>query len=267
MPDPSLSADRECHIWALPPEEDHVEQLRRESWGLLCKTEQQRHQAMRNPLVARRFLLGRCLLRRGLAVHLDVKPEELRFGLQGKGKPALTYPAAEGWSFNLSHSGQESVVAIAHCNAIGIDIEALSRGANVMRIAERFFSSAERRQIASWPEGPDNAALKLWVIKESITKALGESIWDALTGVQPNITGRNLGWLRPPPCGSEDNWALVLGPFRRRYVLALALHSPNGWSDKTILFRNHVLGQGETESLPFCPKMKTKNPITRPADV
>ncbi len=266
VPDRTLSATQECHLWVLPPEKDRVEQLCEEGRRLLCEEERRRHQAMRNPLAARRFLLGRCLLRLGLAQHLGAKPEELRFSHQTKGKPILRYPEAEGLCFNLSHSGEEAVVAIARCCALGIDLEALSRGASVLRIAERFFSLAERQQISSRPEGPESAALKLWVLKESVIKALGDSVWDAITSVCPDTSGPDLDWLLPPPAGSEESWALMVGPFRKHYVLALALRSASGWCGKTIRFRHHVLGQGEAENPLFSPEMKTRHPKMRQSD-
>jgi 4'-phosphopantetheinyl transferase len=264
-PGRTQSATQECHLWVLPQEKDQVEQLCEEGRGLLCKEERLRHQAMHNPQSARRFLLGRCLLRMGLAQHLGVRPEELRFNRQTKGKPVLWHPDVEGLCFNLSHSDEETVLAIARCCALGVDLEALSRGASAMRIAERFFPLAERQQILSRPEGRESAALKLWVLKESVTKAVGQSVWDALTSVCLDTSGPSLDWLLPPPAGSGESWALMVGPFRERYVLALALRAAGGWSGKTIRFRNHVLGQGEAKSLLFSPEMKTVYPTTRQA--
>ena len=114
----------------------------------------------------------------------------------------------------------------------------------------------------SRPEGPENTALKLWVLKESVTKAMGESVWDALASVNLDTSGPCLTWSLPPPAGREKDWALILGPFRDRYILALALRSASGWSGKTIRFRTHVLGQGETESPLFSPRLKTRHSIT-----
>jgi 4'-phosphopantetheinyl transferase len=259
------STVQECHLWVLPREKDQIEQLCEEGQGLFCEAERRRHQAMRNPQAARRFLLGRCLLRRGLAQHLGARPGELKFGRLTKGKPMLRDPEVEDLCFNLSHSGEETVLAIAQCRALGIDLEAKSRGATVMRIAERFFPLAERQQFSLRPEGRESAALKLWVLKESVIKAVGGSVWDALTSVCPDTSGRYLDWLLPPPAGSKESWALMVGSFRKRHVLALALRADGGWDGKTILFRNHVLGQGEAESLIFFPEMKTRHPIIRQA--
>jgi len=261
--DGALSTTQECHLWVLPPEKKHVEELCEEGRGLLCQEERVRYQAMRNPLAARRFLLGRCLLRVGLARHLGAKPEELKFGYQAKGKPVLRHPAVKGLCFNLSHSGEEVVLAIAQCCALGIDIEARSRGARVLRIAERFFPLAEHQQISSRPEGSESTALKHWVLKESVIKAVGDSVWDALTSVCLDTSGPDLDWLLPPPDGNEENWTLMVGPFRKNYVLAVALRSASGWSGKAIRFRNHVLGQGESMSLLFSPEMRTRHPISQ----
>jgi len=173
----------------------------------------------------------------------------------------------EGLCFNLSHSGGETVLAIAQCCALGIDLEARSRGTRVLRIAERFFPLAERQQISSLPEGPENVALKHWVLKESVIKAVGDSVWDALASVCPDTLGPDLDWLLPPPVGSEKNWALMVGSFRKHYSLALALRSASGWSGKAIRFRNHVLGQGESKDLLFSLEMKTRLPITQQAAV
>ncbi len=262
-PDGALSTTQECHLWVLPPEKKHVEELCEEGRGLLCEEECARYQAIRNPLAARRFLLGRCLLRVGLARHLGAKPEELKFDYQAKGKPVLRHPVVEGLCFNLSHSGEEVVLAIAQCCALGIDIEARSRGARVLRIAERFFPLAERQRISARPEDSESTALTHWVLKESVIKAVGDSVWDALESVCPDTSGPDLEWMRPPPAGNEENWAQVVGPFRKNYLLAVALYSTNGWSGKAIRFRHYVLGQGESESPFFCPEMGTRHTISR----
>jgi len=254
----------ECHLWVLPTEEDQVEQICEEGLGLLSEEERHRHRAMRHPLVARRFLLGRCLLRQGLSQDLGVKPEELRFSHQSKGKPILRTPEVEGLSFNLSHSGQEAVLAIARCGALGLDLESRSRGASALRIVKRFFPLGERKQISSRLEDPESTALKLWVLKESVTKAVGDSVWDTLTSVSLDISGVNLDWLLPPPAGREKDWALMLGPFREDYIFAIALRSATGWNGKTVRLRTHVLGQGEAETPHFVPELKTPHPIIRP---
>jgi len=262
MADPARTAVLDCHLWCLPPNKEHRQQLCEEGLGLLCDAELERYRNISNPNAASRFLLGRCLLRHGLAQHLGVAPEELSFSISTHGKPVLQHPDAEGLCFNLAHSREEAVVAIARCDRLGVDLEPQSRGAAALRIATHMFPHAERRLISSHSRGAEYAALTHWVIKESVAKAIGCGVGDALTSVCIECRGPELDWLLPPPAGHVNSWTLMAGLFRQHHVLALALQAHNRWHEKAIQIHSHVLGTDENSSILFSPITKTRNTTT-----
>jgi 4'-phosphopantetheinyl transferase len=93
----------------------------------------------------RRFVLGRGVLRLILGELLGVRPEGVQLVYGPFGKPAL----APGFSekplqFNVSHSGDLVLIAIAAGRAVGVDIERIGPENAFDSIAENFFSPAER---------------------------------------------------------------------------------------------------------------------------
>ena len=69
-----------------------------------------------------RYLIGRGLLRSLLGRYLDVVPQALRFETMVAGKPHLASCQGE-LQFNLAHSGDYVLIAIADRRAVGIDVE------------------------------------------------------------------------------------------------------------------------------------------------
>ncbi|HUP42520.1 MAG TPA: 4'-phosphopantetheinyl transferase, partial [Thermoanaerobaculia bacterium] len=95
----------------------------------------------------RRFTAGRGLLRRLLGELLGVAPEALVFAYGEKGKPRLVAGAAE-LRFNLSHSANGALLAVARGRELGVDLEAIRPMDDAEALVERFFHPAERRVFA-----------------------------------------------------------------------------------------------------------------------
>jgi phosphopantetheinyl transferase len=83
------------------------------------------------------------------------------------GKPFL--PENVSMKFNLSHGGNYAVLAVSD-KEIGVDIESLSRKANIDKIAKRVFTEAEQAYI----KGQDTLRFfQIWTAKEAVMKATG----------------------------------------------------------------------------------------------
>ncbi len=146
-----------------------------------------------------RFILCRGLLRRVLAERLQRAPQTLRFSTNGNGKPFL---AGGGPSFNVSHSRDRLLIAVADDRAVGVDIEFRREGMNVEAIASRWFSPAEQ---AACRAAADSTRLffDIWAHKEAYVKALGKGIYfdlPAFTVPLPlpadaPVGGENNSWL------------------------------------------------------------------------
>jgi 4'-phosphopantetheinyl transferase len=102
------------------------------------------------------------------------------YGPQGKPclSPALTQHHLE---FNLSHSEDLALIAIARGAAVGVDLERIRPLPDAGELAARFFSERENELIQSLSEDLRPAAfLRIWTRKEACLKASGEGIGHSL---------------------------------------------------------------------------------------
>ena len=99
-----------------------------------------------------RAIVGRGLLRHLLGTCLNRPPDGLQIFAGQNGKPELA-PALDAApvAFNVSHSGDWILIALAQQRAVGVDVEQMRSGIAVLEIAQRFFSEAERTGLAALP--------------------------------------------------------------------------------------------------------------------
>ena len=95
--------------------------------------------------------------------------EGVAFALGPNGKP-MPGGAASGWGFNLTHAGDWVLAALVRGAAIGVDLEATARRADIVGLSKRVFSDSEQAQVR---EGGREAFFTLWSQKEALLKALG----------------------------------------------------------------------------------------------
>jgi len=123
----------------------------------------------------RRYLAAHCALHHLLAVRTGVPAEALRFAEGPHGKPSLaSRPAC---AFNLSHSEDIALFALADEGEIGVDVEMLRPMHDATELAERNFSRAECAELASTPPKLRDLAFLLgWTRKEACLKAIGSGL-------------------------------------------------------------------------------------------
>lgn len=142
---------------------------------LLDEGETARYRKFKVEGARRQFLLSRGALRILLGDWLTQPPDQLSFGSGEFGKP---YAVIEGRpapvSFNISHSGNDGLIAIAASGRLGVDLEHRRPLADLDGIAGRVFGTDERHALSALTGG-DKAALffKLWTCKEALIKASG----------------------------------------------------------------------------------------------
>jgi 4'-phosphopantetheinyl transferase len=98
----------------------------------------------------------------------------LDFGVAEAGKPFL--PGVPRLKFNLSHSGQMALIAVALDIEIGVDVECLRPLSNYTAIAERFFPPSEAAGV-----GDERDFFRRWTRIEAALKARGVGIYAAGT--------------------------------------------------------------------------------------
>ena len=146
----------------------------------------------------RRFTLARGGLRIILGRYLDWPAAALQFAYSPLNKPRLAHPA-EPLCFNLSHSQDLALYAVAWNREVGIDIEQIRADCDYEAIAARFFSAPEQQELAQL-----SPALRLqgffngWTRKEAILKAIGKGLTVPLDQLEVSLMGaaclRRLDW-------------------------------------------------------------------------
>jgi 4'-phosphopantetheinyl transferase len=122
----------------------------------------------------RRFSTARGILREILGRVLEIAPENVDFAYGPHGKPAVQGSALH---FNLSHSGDDGVVAWSRDLPVGVDIEEVRERDDLLGLARRFFSRTETAAIEmAAPEARLGAFYRCWTRKEALLKATGAGI-------------------------------------------------------------------------------------------
>jgi 4'-phosphopantetheinyl transferase len=117
-----------------------------------------------------RWANARAGLRAILGGYLDQDPAALR--IRDEDKPRLE--PASPLRFNLSHSGDVAVVAVATDREVGVDVERIEER-DVARLARRMFLAGEQAAVSE-ADDPQLAYHLHWVAKEAFTKATGKGL-------------------------------------------------------------------------------------------
>jgi len=151
-------------------------------WAWLAAEEQERAAASAPP-VQQRFILGRGLLRLLLSRYLGCPPAALPLARSDRGKP---YLPDQPWHFNLAHSGDLLLYAIAR-HPVGIDVERV-RPLKTLALARRWFRPSEAAALAALPPVQQPAAFfATWTCKEACVKATGAGL-AALRRVEVSVS-------------------------------------------------------------------------------
>jgi 4'-phosphopantetheinyl transferase len=139
----------------------------------------------------RRWATARATLRRLLSAYAGADPRELRFEEGSHGKPRL--PGQDSPRFNLSHSGDFVLVAVAQDREVGVDVELPRRAVDHVAIARRVLAAGEADRIAAIEDSQqrERAFLQAWVRWEAVLKCRGTGIGGAETapiGPDPWVT-------------------------------------------------------------------------------
>lgn len=150
----------------------------------LAADEQARSERFRYGRDRRRFVVARSALRRTLAQYLGVPPNRIGFATNAFGKPSLRPGFGARLGFNLSHSADLAVIAVALGADVGVDVERVHRETDGIppahaEVARQFFSAAEQAHLAELPPARRaRAFLQAWTLREAYLKARGEGLTD-----------------------------------------------------------------------------------------
>jgi 4'-phosphopantetheinyl transferase len=194
-----LAAD-EAHCWCVPLDvpPDASDGLA----AILSIEERNRSARLRFERHRRRFVVAHGALRVLLGRYLGIHPGQVRFVRNASGRPELSPEFDRRLRFNLSHSADLALIAIAEDADIGVDVEHIRPGPDYADIARHFFSAAEVRQLNGFPGHLHaEAFLRCWTQKEAYVKARGEGLAMPLASFSvPHLPGAwSLYTLQPAP--------------------------------------------------------------------
>lgn len=167
---PAIEND-EVHVWKVDLSAT-VPDVR-----LLSRDEHERAARFHFERDRQHFKASRSALRIILGRYLSLPPESLEFGQTEYGKPFLTDLKAAGVLFNLSHSGEVALIAVAREREVGVDVEFMRADFATNEVAEHFFSVAEIYTLSGLePHLRTQAFFSCWTRKEAYVKARGEGL-------------------------------------------------------------------------------------------
>jgi 4'-phosphopantetheinyl transferase len=192
-----------------------------------------------------RFVRAHADLRVLLARCLGVEPATVRYETGAHGKPRLS-PAFPPLEFNLSHSEELGLLAVARDLSVGVDVEKVRNLPDAMSIADAHFTTSEAKRLRSLPPSERRTAFfRYWARKEAVIKAGGEGLGRALDSFDvhgtPGSTPGVMRWaggsrartdwlLRdlPSPAGYAAASAVAAGVGTRVTWRELSIEVPGG---------------------------------------
>jgi len=204
------------HVWHLrldqQPWQQHI--------ALLSQQQRQRLESFRGEDLRRRYCVCHAGLRTVLSLYLGIDPQAIEFDVGEQGKPSIAEgDNPSGLTFNISHSGERAIFAIASRRAIGIDLEAVRNVSHLDGILKRYFCEDERIYCNSLGQDRLIAFFRLWTCKEALSKAMGLGLQMGLDkcavcwGDQPYFTqlpeAYGVNW-RPFSLEAAPGWIAAL---------------------------------------------------------
>ena len=214
--------DNEVHVWraTLSTAAPVLPALR----AVLAPQERARADRFHFEADRARHTIGRALTRLLIGHSLGVDPRGLTFEYSRHDKPMLA--GAAPLQFNVSHSGDVVLLALARSRELGVDVERIRADFTTTDIAERYFSAVECRDLATLAgEARHNAFFACWSRKEAYIKARGDGLTLALDSFDvaflPGETPRLVATRHDPPAVAR--WSLRdldVGPGYRGALVA-----------------------------------------------
>lgn len=198
MTRPTALAGREVHLWTVRLDRPAAEVAR--LGRSLSADEHGRAAGYCFEADRRRFTVARAALRHVLAGYLGNDAAALRFEYGTHGKPSLCRDTGAAPVFNVAHSGELALIAVAGMPGLGVDLECIRPLDDVCRTAQQVCSAAERRALEALPgERRVPAFLRCWTRKEACVKAMG-------TGLSTPVEQLHVGCSGAPE--GPDAWML-----------------------------------------------------------
>ena len=209
-----MTIDGEVQLWhaALDAPDVSPDVL---SW--LSPSEVDRARRLRFDRDRRRFIAAHGFLRALLARHVGCHPRNVSLRRAPAGKPQLAEGAVR---FNLAHSGELALVALASEREVGADVELVRPLRSPNSLARRVLSPGELAELERTSAAPASALLVGWTRKEAVLKACGQGLRREPGSVEVGISASAAA--RTVSLGDATTWSVVSQAVAPGYVAAVA---------------------------------------------
>jgi 4'-phosphopantetheinyl transferase len=192
-------------------------------YSILSEDERKRADKLKVEDKKQQYIITRGALRQRLGLLTNIEPEDFVFKILEYGKPVLANnPQCAGITFNVSHSHDLALIAIAQKQNIGIDIEKINHESDHQALMTRFFSRAEQAEFQTIAEvNKARAFCACWSRKEAFIKAIGSGIAYGLDNFDVSVDPENqtpeINLHKP----SEETWSAFNLPINNEYMACL----------------------------------------------
>ena len=131
-------------------------------------------------------------------------------------------------AFNLSHTPGLAICAVGGQQALGIDVEDVTRKTETVDIADRFFSPSEVRALKALPTAEQSERFfAYWTLKESYIKACGMGLAIPLNHFSFAVEPHQPVAISFDAARDDDpsRWHFRRYALDKKYMVALALGS------------------------------------------
>jgi len=190
----------------------------------LSADESQRAARFRFDIDRHRFIASHIALRDVISRYLGCEPRQIDFTVGEYGKPAVASDI--NLDFNLSHSGDYALIAVAREYKVGIDVERFRQDMEIDKIARRFFSKEENSELMELPpEQQITGFFNCWTRKEAYIKAHGLGLSLPLNSFDVSLTPKEPAVLRATRPASQEasHWTLLSLDIEDQYAGAVSV--------------------------------------------
>jgi len=169
-----LLAGEAIHLWRIDLRAWRV--VEDSLYTLLSPAEQTRFGRLQRQIDRTRSVVARGVLRQLLSNYLSMPPHSMTIQ-EGEGaKPRLVENPLH-LDFNIAHSGDWALIALAAGRSVGVDIEQVRTEVEIDAIAPNVFTEREWNEVAALDIATRRVAFfRGWARKEALIKAMGEGL-------------------------------------------------------------------------------------------
>jgi 4'-phosphopantetheinyl transferase len=172
--------ENELHVWRVELARagcslQEVHGLLRQSYAVLTGEERERAARLRTGGPWDEFVAGRGCLRRLLGAALEVDPRTVAIEAAEHGKLRLR---TGGPGFNVAHSRGVILIALTAGGDVGVDVEFMDPGMELLQVARSEFPAADVARIerASTQDARLREFYRCWTRREAVAKADGRGL-------------------------------------------------------------------------------------------